>query len=182
MYSELYDIWKRELQSVELEKLSPDFYSRIANYLREIREENRMLDKRTAKARLLKNETQNVKRMLYELTRSRYRKLTGKAIAGEKIASEILTVEEEKLMVGFLPLTEAYQTFARNLLHGHLLQMNVERQGENVVLRFLKDIPEIIGADVKPYGPFKIEDVASLPSDNAKILIKQGLAEKIEAN
>jgi DNA replication initiation complex subunit (GINS family) len=30
------------------------------------------------------------------------------------------------------------------------------------------------------FGPFKVEDVASLPLENAKILVKQGLAERIE--
>jgi DNA replication initiation complex subunit (GINS family) len=35
---------------------------------------------------------------------------------------------------------------------------------------------------MKTYGPFKVEDVASLPIENAKVLIKQGLAEKVEAN
>jgi hypothetical protein len=102
--------------------------------------------------------------------------------AGEKIPSDILAAEEEKLMTGLLPLTEAYQTFVRNFPHGHLLQMNIERQPKNIVLRFLKDVPEIIGADMKPYGPFKIEDVASLPNENAKLLIKQGIAEKVEAD
>jgi DNA replication initiation complex subunit (GINS family) len=32
---------------------------------------------------------------------------------------------------------------------------------------------------MKIYGPFKAEDVASVPAGNAKILIKQGLAEGI---
>jgi DNA replication initiation complex subunit (GINS family) len=35
---------------------------------------------------------------------------------------------------------------------------------------------------MKTYGPFKAEDVASLPVENVKILVKQGLAEKIEVN
>jgi DNA replication initiation complex subunit (GINS family) len=47
-------------------------------------------------------------------------------------------------------------------------------------LRFLKEVPAIIGADMKTYGPFKVEDIAALPIENTKILIKQGLAEKLE--
>jgi DNA replication initiation complex subunit (GINS family) len=35
---------------------------------------------------------------------------------------------------------------------------------------------------MKTYGPFKVEDIASLPTENAKVMIKQGLAEKVEAN
>jgi len=35
---------------------------------------------------------------------------------------------------------------------------------------------------MKTYGPFKAEDVASLPIENANVLVKQGLAEKIEVS
>jgi DNA replication initiation complex subunit (GINS family) len=34
---------------------------------------------------------------------------------------------------------------------------------------------------MKTYGPFKPEDVASLPQENAKILVKQGVAVEVEA-
>ena len=50
------------------------------------------------------------------------------------------------------------------------------------MLRFLKAIPSIIGADMKTYGPFAAEDVASVPADNAKILVKQGLAVVVDVS
>jgi len=180
LYDELYDAWKRELENVELEKLLSDFYSRVADYLRRLKEEGRMLDKRTVKARLLKDEMQNVKRMAHELIQTRYRKLVKKAANGERITSGFLTVEEKKIHAGVLPLAEAHYSLAENILRGHAQKVNVEQKHKNAVLRFLKNVPEIIGADMKTYGPFKIEDVASLPLDNSKILVKQGLAERVE--
>jgi DNA replication factor GINS len=182
MYNDLYEIWKRELESSELEKLPPDFYSRVTDYLRKLREESRMLDKKTVKARLLKSEMRNVKRMLRELIRTRYKKLIRKMAKGEKVSSDVLTVEEQKIYTGASPLAEAYQSFVENLLRGNLLKMGVGREHKRAVLRFLRDVPAIIGTDIKTYGPFKVEDVASLPAENAKVLIKQGLAEKIEVN
>lgn len=166
---------------MELEKLPSGFYSEIADYFRKLREEGRMLDKRTVKARLLRNEVRNVKRMVREITRVRHRKLLKKATKGEKVLDDFLTAEESRLMKGIVPLTEAYQTFTKNLLRGHLSQIEIAVQNRSAVLRFLKDVPAIIGADMKPYGPFKSEDVASLPIENAKILVKQGLADEIEA-
>jgi len=44
-------------------------------------------------------------------------------------------------------------------------------------IRFLKDCAEIVGTDLKTYGPFKKDDVAALPKENASILIKLGIAE-----
>ena len=179
MYDELYNAWKRELENVELEKLLSDFYSRIADYLRRLKEEGRMLDKRTVKARLLKDEMRNVKRMVHELIQARYRKLVKRAAKGEKIPSGFLTTEEKKIYAGVLPLAETYYSLAENILRGYAQKVNVEQKHKNAVLRFLKKVPEIIGADMKTYGPFKIEDVASLPLDNSKILVKQGLAERV---
>jgi DNA replication factor GINS len=182
MYNELNEIWKRELESDELENLPPDFYSKIADYMRKLKEESRMLDKRTVKASLLKKEIQNVKRMLNNMFRTRYKKIVRKAAKGEKIQSNVLTVEEEKIYAGFSSLTETYWSFAKNIIRGYVPKVDVGQEHKRTVLRFLKDVPAIIGADMKVYGPFKVEDVASLPIENAKVLVKQGLTEKVEAN
>jgi DNA replication factor GINS len=181
MYDELYKIWRCEFESVELTTLSPDFYSRIADYLRSIKKESRMLDKRTVKARLLKSEMQKVKRMVRELIRIRYGKLVTKVTEGEKIPSDILTVEEERIYTGLSRFAEVHRSFAKSILRGQVPK-NVEQKNKRVALRFFKAVPAIIGADMETYGPFRVEDVASLPIENAKILVKQGLAEKIEVN
>jgi DNA replication factor GINS len=180
LYSELYEVWKKELQNAELQKLPEGFYAKIAEYSRKLREESRMLDKRTVKARLLKNEAENVKRMLRELMSARYKKLLKKASKEEKIPAEFLTIEEERLSNGVLPLAEAYRAFSAGLLKGQLLQKPNQEYGKLLALRFLSEIPAVIGTDMKPYGPFKVEDLASLPLENARVLIKQGIAEKVE--
>ncbi|MCK5593222.1 DNA replication complex GINS family protein [Candidatus Bathyarchaeota archaeon] len=180
MYTELYEAWRGEVENVELGKLSTDFYSRIAGYLRRLKEEGRMLDKRTVKARLLKSEMRNVKRMVDELVQARYGKLVKKAAKGENFSSGSLTVEEKKIYLGILPFAEAYQSFVKNIFRGYSLKVNVDQKHKKAVLRFLKEVPAIIGADMETYGPFKVEDVASLPVENAKILVKQGLTERVE--
>ncbi len=181
MYAELYDAWTRELQNLELEKLPADFYLRMADYVRKLREESRMLDKRTIKARLLRLETENVKHMLAEIARTRYRKIIRKASAGDKTSKELLTNEEESFSAGVLPLAEAYLSFTKNLLRGRAVQTMDTANHKNMVLRFAKDVPAMIGADMQTYGPFKAQDVASLPNENSKILNKQGLATQIDA-
>ena len=179
MYNELYEAWKHELESFELGKLPSDFYSRIADYLRRLKEEGRMLDRRTAKANLLKREIRNVKRMVDELIRARYRKLVGIMGKNKKVPSDVLTAEEEKVYAGVSPFAEAFRSFAEEILRGRTPKVTVERKLKRTVLCFLKNVPAIIGADMETYGPFKVEDVASLPVENAKLLVKQGLAEKV---
>jgi DNA replication initiation complex subunit (GINS family) len=182
MYNELYEVWKQELENPRLVEVNRDFYSRLADYLRKLKEESRMLDKRTVKARLLDEETRNVKRMVLELVRTRYRKLVWQAAKGKKISPNFLTVEEEKIYSNISHLSEVPKSLVNAILRGYTPNIDVDVERKRTVLRFLKDIPAIVGTDMKAYGSFKLEDVASLPLENANILIKQGLAEKVEIN
>jgi DNA replication factor GINS len=45
--------------------------------------------------------------------------------------------------------------------------------GKYTVVRFLQPMSAIVGVDLGRYGPFEKEDVAVLPVENAKSLIKQ---------
>ena len=47
---------------------------------------------------------------------------------------------------------------------------------EYVKVRFLRDMPAIIGANMKVYGPFTKGDVVELPKVNADIIVKQEIA------
>jgi DNA replication initiation complex subunit (GINS family) len=182
MYNELYVAWLREIEEASLGGLPPDYYVRIADYLRRIREENRMLDKKSVKVNLLDREAQNVKRMLEELLWARYKKLVKTITQSQKLPSELLTLEEAKLCESFAAFTDAYQKFAKALMQGQTAKADAEVSHKRMTLRFTKTIPAIIGADMKTYGPFMVEDVASLPVENAKILVKQGLAVLVEVS
>jgi len=48
------------------------------------------------------------------------------------------------------------------------------------LIRFLRTTPPLVGIDLINYGPFEEEDIANLPQENAKILIIEKFAEKIE--
>lgn len=175
MYDELYEAWQKEVTEDSLCALPSDFYSRIASYLRKIKEENRMLDKKTLKAALLEHEAVHVKRMLQELVWVRYKKLVKLTTQTQKLPTELLAFEETQIFEAFVPFTDAYQQFAKNLLHGQST-VNGQETHKRYTLRFSRTIPKIMGVDMKPYGPFNAEDVASLPIENAKIFVKQGFA------
>ena len=185
MYNELCTVWQREIESTELVPLPPDFYSKVSDYVQRIKEEARMLDKKTLKAGLLEHEMRNVKHLIRELTRIRYGKLKKAIAENQKIPSEVLTAEEEKMCAGLLGFTQAYQALAENLVHGQAAKVETETPDQphrRVTLRFVKPIPAIVGSDMKTYGPFVAEDVGSLPVENARILVKQGLAVTIDTS
>jgi DNA replication initiation complex subunit (GINS family) len=120
--------------------------------------------------------------MLRELVWLRYKKLLRIISENQKVPADLLAAEEAKLCTGFLSFAEAYQRFVDGLLRGQLSAVSTTKAHKRVALRFIKEVPAVIGADMKTYGPFLVEDVASVPVENAKILIKQGLAELVEAS
>jgi DNA replication factor GINS len=194
MYNELYAAWRREIEEAPLGGLSPDFYAKIADYLKRINEETGMLDKKSLKVNLLDCEAQNVKRMLEELLWARYKKLVQTITQNQTLPSELLTVEETKMCESFVAFSGDYRKFAEGLMQGQgqivkiepvkmgVVKTEDEVSHKRVTLRFTKSTPSIIGLDMKTYGPFRVEDVASLPVENARIFVKQGLAVLVEVS
>ena len=204
MYNELFAAWRREIDDPTLGGLPLDFYVKIAEYLAHIKEDKGSLDKKSVKVSLLEHEAGNVERMLEELLNIRYKKILKTITRLHKAPVELLATEEVKMCESFVGFANAYQQFARNLMEGQqtpitvtFIQPMVAQATEvpraeikpqvyvthkRLTLRFIKNIPAIMGADMKSYGPFTTEDVASLPALNAQILVKQGLAVLVEVS
>lgn len=49
----------------------------------------------------------------------------------------------------------------------------------NITVRFLKRVEELVGLDLRHYGPFEVEDVAAIPAASADILIAGGDAVEV---
>lgn len=205
MYDQLYAAWRREIDDPTLGGLAPDFYIKVAEYLAHIKEDKGAIDKKSVKINLLEHETRNVERMLKELLNMRYRKMLKTITRLHKAPIELLTTEEAKMSESFVGFEHAYEQFANNLMEGQQtpitvtviqsvaptptipapkteIKPQVHVTHKRLTLRFTKNIPAIMGADMKSYGPFAADDVASLPALNAQILVKQGLAVLIEVS
>ena len=195
MYNELYAAWQREIDDPTLGALQTDFYRKIGDYLRRIKQEDQVIDKKSVKMNLLTREGLNVERMLEELLEVRYRKIIKTVTKSQKLPVELLTFEEAKMCEAFADFSKSYKKFAVGLMQGQLVSepikviIKVEAtdpaeppRAHRSTVRFLKSIPAIMGADMKSYGPFVAEDVASLPPQNAQILVKQGLAVLVETS
>lgn len=182
MYDRLFEAWKKEKENAEIQSLPRGFYADLAAYLRKIHEGKRMLDERTVKGRLILGEEENVKRMAEDLVQARYEKLMLKTSKGEIVQATTLAEEEESLYKEATSQADSFQAFTKKLMQGRLTKESKAKikPASVMVVRILQEIPEIIGADMKTYGPFKPEDIASLPKENARTLIKQGAAMEVE--
>jgi DNA replication factor GINS len=61
--------------------------------------------------------------------------------------------------------------FLESLVENHKIK--------KVVIRFLSEVDEIVGVDLEKYGPFKAEDIATIPYENAQALIAKKIATKV---
>lgn len=180
MYDELLDAWKKEMESSGLQSLPKDFYARLADYVRRIREEKRLLDEESLRGKLIQLEEENVKRMISDLVRARYTKLLQLIEKNEVIPLGSLIEEEESLYGDLMASKKAFDRLLSDILHGQKPKVKQSRSRGFSVVRILGEIPQIIGVDMRVYGPFKPEDITVLPEENARALIKQGLAVEID--
>ncbi len=180
MYDELFEAWKKEKLNEEIQPLPKDFYTRLAKYVRKIREEQRMLDEKTVKGNLMRKEEENVRKMVEELIQTRYEKIMHLIRKGEIAPMAHLTEEEERWFQDSSLQFDSFKKFSEKILQGRLQKIERKMKDGIIVVRILREIPEIIGVDMKTYGPFKPEDIASLPAENARTLIKQGAAVEVE--
>jgi DNA replication initiation complex subunit (GINS family) len=184
MYDLLYKAWLKEKENEELQDLSEDFYAKFVEYIQHIRQEGRMLDRKSAKARLIAKEQENVKRLMRELSTLRFNKIVDYVVSSKPLRKETLAVEETTILLGLRPYFEDFQLFLKNSLRGK--PSKIIKKGGNSskkkLLRFLHEVPAVVGADLMIYGPFSIEDVGTLPDENAKVLVKQGVAIEIDTD
>ncbi len=76
-------------------------------------------------------------------------------------------------------LARHYRKFKQDTVQGIEPSNSPEPRENQLLLRFVKDIPSIIGVDLKTHGPFLKEDIAVLPFENVESLIRQGTAFEI---
>lgn len=181
-YDTLLQAWKKERHSKELQSLPEGFYTEMTGYVSELREQTRMLDRSSMRGRIAEKEKENAERMLRELSDLRLRKIVDTELEGAVVAGSALTREERALQADLRRLLSSHDDRLKSVLMGRPPRVEAKprpRAGLKVV-RFLQAVPAIMGIDMKTYGPFKPEDVASIPEENAENLIRRGLAKEVE--
>jgi len=182
VYGELFDSWKRENESDELQRLPRGFYRDLSQYIKALKEEVRMLDEKTLRASLITTEIEYTRHLTSDLFRLRERKILLSAATKTLISLENLTEEEEKLYHALTDSVEGYDKVLKDIVEGRIphLASETSRKPKRILIRFLREIPAIAGIDMNIYGPFKPEDIASIPAENAEMLVRQGVAMRVE--
>ncbi|MCC6028068.1 MAG: hypothetical protein LM574_05735 [Archaeoglobus sp.] len=151
----------------QISKMDEDLYEKVRKRIEEL-EEKRKEDER------FEDEIRTLKRLQKKLFELRTGKIINAAwaeVCGQEVSfSEENLTEPERIF--FRKLVELIDSFRREVFE------EKRSKPERVLVRIKKDI-EILGIDGKRYK-LRREDVATLPLENAEVLIKGGIAEKVE--
>jgi DNA replication factor GINS len=113
--------------------------------------------------------------MLTNLLQRRIEKIFKFLLESSTIDYDILSRQERQLV----------EQVTRNMRTALLLEedlfapLDAESSTGFLLIRFLEEYPAIAGTDMKTYGPFRPDDLATLPLENARVLIRKNIAEPI---
>lgn len=203
-YETLFEILRMEKNRDDLQQLQDSFFEDVLTYLRE---KQHIYDEGLSKEDLFSaterdktsTELNNIKRILKEIYERREKKIINMALNKSRTRSNIidtsklLSIENEL----FNHLVDNLNRFRSGVIMNvlELKQPFVETpcfkpkketeekkdntQKDTKLVRFLHAVPKFIGKELETYGPFEEEDMSTLPSEVADVLILKGRAEEV---
>jgi len=164
-----------ESQSEPLLPLPNDFYSSLSAYSQKL--------KRSASAgasevsvRLIATQGRMIESMVRQLLQLRTKKAMQQGTLLQLLPEErYVCSAEQKFQKRFQTLVDAVASGQPSFVEfAHLSESQ-----RSVTVRFVKRVNELVGLDMRHYGPFEADDVASIPAASADILIAGGDAVEI---
>ena len=172
--AKLHFIVTRETEIDSIQELEPDFYRNLSDFLGNLQKqefdgvENKiketMIDMGTELTSLLINirldKVSKINNINYE-----------NLLDEEKFILDAKTEQRERTEMIFSAIINGKSKLLESISKNH--------KTKPVVIRFIQEVDEIVGADLEKYGPFKTEDIATIPYENAQALIAKNIATKV---
>lgn len=153
-------------------KIESEFLKKISLYIKELHE-NRNKTKNQIVSALIDKQLDNLSYIIKEIYKLRLKKSFNLIMNRKLIEKEKLCLEELDVFNTLTEILGNYLNTLDLLIKGETPQKisHEPLNGNYFVIRFLKEVPSIIGADLKQYGPFQVDDIAVLPKENVKTLL-----------
>ncbi len=169
-----HSIVLRETESDSIQEIDPNFYRDLSDFIGNLKKQE--FDGIESKIK------QALIDMASELTSLFLHVRLEKTIKSENIDFTNLLDEEKFILDAEEQKRERIEMILSATINGKskfLESISQNHKTKTVVLRFLKEVDEIVGADLEKYGPFKPEDIATIPYENAQALVTKKVATKI---
>ncbi|MGQ0376572.1 MAG: DNA replication complex subunit Gins51 [Nitrososphaerota archaeon] len=167
----LYATLLRETENDTIQEVSPDLYTSISNFVSKLKSEGYDGIESKVKDTLLLIITDIVSLLLKIRLEKALNATHTNLMNEEKFILDAQTEMEERKEMILSGLLNGKSKFLESISQKH--------KTKPIVVRFLKEIDQIVGADLEKYGPFKAEDIATIPYENAQALITKNVVAKI---
>ena len=191
-YETLYELLRTEKYKKELQTLSNTFLQNVIEYLQEkeniIQSQEQQDSLFSSEINKTKRQLENTKRILKELYERRERKIIDLALLSSRSKepqeiSSMLPQEHEHFQNILTNLDIARNNILFSILSKKLPSIKPKtiktENKQNKTIRFVKPVPKFLDTELNILGPFEKEDIASLPSKIANLLITKQRAEEI---
>jgi len=182
----LRQLLQSEEASEELATIPPDTYVGLSNYAQKLRATtgsgNDDIPGRLARKQLWLIEVMTKRLVQVRLTKAR-RKATQEGRPAHP--SKSLLPEEAYIDDVFQQSVKKEERFLRAVVDGQPSFFTLVQRRETqrmTTVRISKRLGEIMGADLRRYGPFEVNDVARIPMGNAQAMVASGQAVPISVD
>lgn len=167
----LYATLLRETENDTVQEVSPDLYISISNFVSKLKSEGYDGVESKVKDALVMIITDIVSLLLKIRLEKALNTTHTNLMNEEKFILDAQTEMEERKEMILSGLLNGKSKFLESISQKH--------KTKPIVVRFLKETDQIVGADLEKYGPFKVEDIATIPYENAQALITKNIVAKI---
>ncbi len=170
----LYAILLRETENDPVQEVNSDLYTSISDIVGQLKSEGYDGVEAKVKTALLN--------MITDMTSLLLKFRLAKVIQSNNGDYTNLLDEEKFILDAQIEMGERREMILSSVLSGKsklLETIAKNHKTKSTVVRFLKEMDQMVGADLEKYGPFNAEDVATIPYENAQALIAKKLAAKV---
>ena len=164
-----------EARSERLLQLPGEFYVSVATYAQLLKRTSNSGGSELAN-RLISKQSEMLEAMVRNLMQAR----ASKAVS-QKAVSQLLP-EERYICSMEDSFARHMDAFIDAVASGQPSAVELARKSElarRTTVRFLKHVDELVGLDLRKYGPFEPEDLALIPAANADLLVANGEAVEV---
>lgn len=170
----LHHIVLRETENESIQEIDTNFYSEISDFIGNLKKQEFDGVESKIKNSLIQMATDLIT-LLIDIRLDKISK-------SDKINFENLLDEEKFILDSEEEKQERIEMILSATINGKskfLESLSQNHKTKTIVVRFLQEVDEIVGADLEKYGPFKTEDIATIPYENAQALISKNIATKV---
>jgi len=172
--NKLHHVVLRETENDSIQEINPDFYRNLSDFIGDLKKQEFDGVESKIKEAIIDTAT--------ELTSLLINIRLDKISKSDNIDFKNLLDEEKFILDAEEEQRERTEMILSATINGKskfLESISQNHKTKTVVIRFLQEVDEIIGADLEKYGPFKTEDIATIPYENAQALISKNIATKV---